>query len=51
MCTLVLNDLRVSGFENEILVVKGDFILRWKPPIYTTLEYPLSEGGRAQENN
>ena len=40
---LVLNDLRVSQFENEVRVVKvfhfGD--------IYSTIEYLLGEGGRA----
>jgi len=48
--TLVLNDLRVSQFENEVRVVKRLFIWRQTPHIYTTLDYLLGEEGRAREN-
>src|SRR5882762_4007928 len=47
---LVLNDLRVSQFENEVRVVKRLFIWRQTPRIYTTLDYLLGEEGRAREN-
>jgi hypothetical protein len=47
--TLVLNDLRISQLENEVLVVKDDFIWSQMPRIYTTLDYLLSEEGRARE--
>jgi hypothetical protein len=47
---LVLNDLRVSQFENEVRVVKGYLFRRYIPRIYTTIEYLLGEGGRAREN-
>jgi len=47
--TLVLNDLRVSQFENEVLVVRDGFIGRQTHHIYTKLDYLLSEEGRDQE--
>ena len=49
-CMLVLNDLRVSQFENEVRVVKRLFNWRQTPCIYTTLDYLLSEERRTQEN-
>jgi hypothetical protein len=44
---MVLNDLRVSQFENEVRVVKKRFF-NWRqtPRIYTTLDYLLGEEGR-----
>jgi len=43
---LVLNDLRVSQFENEVRVVKRLFNWRQTLHIYTTLDYLLGEEGR-----
>jgi len=47
---LVLNDLRVSQFENKVRVVKRLFIWRYTPHIYTTLDYLLDEEGITQKN-
>ena len=47
---LVLNDIRVSQFENEVRVVKRLFIWRQTPCIYTTLDYLLGEEGRTHGN-
>jgi hypothetical protein len=48
---LVFNDLRISQLENKVSVVKGDFIWRQMPCIYTTLDYLLGEEGRALEKS